>query len=138
NDTAACVHMTNSSPIIRDNTLRNCVKGIDVNRDSSPTVIGNEITSNRWGVMVYGGDVANPQPVVTGNSIYANNEYDYTAERFTTSGSTLLLNAQGNWWGSVDPTSIAAKINDLSDDYSNTRKPIVDFSNYLDGPNGSP
>src|SRR5690606_10642348 len=33
NDTAACVHMTNSSPIIRDNTLRNCVKGIDVNRD---------------------------------------------------------------------------------------------------------
>ncbi len=55
---------------------------------------------------------------------------------FGAGASNIKLNYTGNWWGTTIPTTIAAAIQDLSDNYT-ANLPLVDFSSYLDGPNGS-
>jgi hypothetical protein len=123
--------------IIGQNEIRNSSYGISVNESSNPVVSGeNLITANQNGVYVYGGNNANPAPVVNNNSIYGNTSYDYSANGFSTPAS-VVLNARSNWWGTADPAAIAQKIRDRSDG-SNYGETYVDFGGFLGAPGGSP
>ena len=138
NDQAECIEVNNASPTITGNTLQNCAIGIYVFLASSPTVNGNNvITSNQYGLQVAGNVSQNPQPVVTGNQIYGNSQFDYYTFNFQ-NATTLVLNATGNWWGTTDLRSISNKIYDLTDNYTNpTNYPAVSFASPLNGPNGT-
>ncbi|MCP3671595.1 MAG: hypothetical protein GY814_14435, partial [Gammaproteobacteria bacterium] len=76
----------------------------------------------------------NPKPVITGNSLYDNTSYNYSARSYANAAGTVL-DATGNWWGSADAGVIAAKIYDHSDQSSS---PVVNFGGYLNGDGGNP
>ncbi|WP_190238480.1 FlgD immunoglobulin-like domain containing protein [Marilutibacter maris] len=124
--------------ITSGNEIRGGQYGLHIGINSAPVVTGsNEVTGNFRGIHVYGNRNPdhNPAPVVTGNWLYGNDSVDYYTDYFGDSASTVL-DATGNWWGTVDPASIAADINDWSDDP--TDAPVVDYRSYLDGPDGAP
>ncbi|WP_444902556.1 right-handed parallel beta-helix repeat-containing protein [Microbulbifer sp. SSSA007] len=127
------------SPQITGSAIRGSYYGIYVSHNSDPYIsAGNVITENTHGIYAYGnsGDAAqNPAPLVTGNSLYGNSSYNYYTQYFANSSSTTL-DATGNWWGTTDPSQIKAKIYDWTD--SPTYNPVVDYRNFLDGPEGEP
>ncbi|MFA0813022.1 right-handed parallel beta-helix repeat-containing protein, partial [Microbulbifer epialgicus] len=127
------------APKISANKFRGNNNGIYVSYNSFPLINGNnEIVGNKNGIYVYGhsSDPAqNPAPIVTGNSIYESIDFNYVTRNFS-NGATTTLNATGNWWGTDDPKEIALEIYDWTD--SQSARPIVDFRNFLDGPNGTP
>ena len=119
--------------LIQDNTY-----GILVREQATPQITdGNEIAANVHGLYAQGNEDAtqNPNPVVTGNRFHDNSGYHYRTNRFG-APATTTLNATGNWWGTTDSSTIAAKIYDYHDNPS--ASPTVDFGNYLDGPDGNP
>ena len=140
NDTADCVEVnTGGSPLLQGNTMTNCSVGVRVYLSATPTFNANNvITDNAYGVYADGNLTTNPAPVVNGNQIFDNTTVNFQVIDYTTSGWTLNVNARNNWWGTSDPALIQTKITDLTDDYTNTRRPTVDYSNFLDGPNGTP
>ncbi|MCP4238762.1 MAG: hypothetical protein GY770_35195, partial [Aestuariibacter sp.] len=123
---------------ITDSTLTDNTYGLYMNQSgTAPTITGSTLTANQYGVLLSGStsnDQLNPQPVITGNSIYGNTSYNYYTSGYANAASTVL-DATGNWWGSSDPSVIAAKIYDYSDTSS---RPVVNFGGYLDGENGNP
>ncbi|NPU93022.1 MAG: hypothetical protein HPY82_14030 [Gammaproteobacteria bacterium] len=120
--------------LLENNLIRNNVSnGIEVLSKSAPVIRnGNEVRNNAIGIYVGPSSVAlanNPAPVTTGNKIYSNTTWNYQAQSFA-QPSTVKLNATGNWWGTADPSAIAAKIHDYVESQSSS--PVVDFSGFLD------
>ncbi|MDR6841217.1 NosD domain-containing protein [Pseudoxanthomonas sacheonensis] len=123
--------------ISAENEFRGNSYGVSVQKNSRPTISGNNLfTANYYGVWVYGSTDAtqNPVPVIGGNRIYSNTNYNYYASAFA-SPSTTVLDAKGNWWGTTDHGAIAAGIYDWSN--SSADSPIVDFSGYLGAAGGT-
>ena len=123
-----------ASGLLEGNLIRNnTTVGIYIQNKSAPVIRnGNEIRENAIGLQVTpspSSAVNNAIPVVTGNKIHSNTNYNYYASAFY-QPSTLQLNAKGNWWGSAEPSAIAAKIYDYSDNVANS--PFVDFGGFLD------
>lgn len=138
NDSGDCVEANNSSPLIIGNTLTNCQRGVYVEGTATPTIEGNNvITGNDWGILVSAEGGVAARPVVTGNQLYANDVYNYVVSSFGSTGSSIRLDATGNWWGSTAPAAIGATIYDLTDATGSTL-PTVDYSNFLDGSGGAP
>jgi len=73
--------------------------------------------------------------VVNGNNIYGNSNTNVATGGYI-NGATTKLNFQQNWWGSTSPATIGSFISDYTDS-SGGSLPVVDFSNFLDGPNGN-
>ncbi|MEW5251351.1 right-handed parallel beta-helix repeat-containing protein [Microbulbifer sp. 2201CG32-9] len=122
---------------VRNSLFRFNFYGIWVRAGSNPLIsAGNEITSNSYGLLVVGDGSAanNPQPVVTGNNLYGNTQYDFYTGSFGDPENTTL-NATGNWWGSTELGAIASSIYDRNDDSSS---PLVNYGSYLDSLNGQP
>ncbi|MCO6411406.1 MAG: right-handed parallel beta-helix repeat-containing protein [Thiogranum sp.] len=133
------VSITDASPTLQGNIVRsNSNYGVFVYRYSNPMIDGgNTIAGNNYGVYVYGGSTAsdqNPHPVVSGNSIYANQYYNYYAANFY-DNENVHLATSGNWWGSVDPATIHPKLYDYTDNPNSG--PVVDYSGFLDAPGGA-
>ncbi|MEO1204367.1 MAG: right-handed parallel beta-helix repeat-containing protein, partial [Pseudomonadota bacterium] len=83
NDTGDCVYIVSSSPTLEGNVLTNCQGGLSIHGASAPAVTNdNEITSNGWGLYVYGNGFDAPL-VVTGNRIYDNVNYNYWVGGFS-------------------------------------------------------
>lgn len=149
-DVGNCVSVQDSSPVLTGNTLQNCSTGLNLIMSSAgtmtPSVSGNNIiTSNgSRGVYVSGSWNYSPLPVITGNQIFGNNGYNFVAEQFKFGASHVLLNATGNWWGTVEPTAISTKIKDFTDVFIGPSSssdvdyyPLVDYKNYLNSAGGS-
>ena len=61
---------------------------------------GNIITANDYGIYVSGNNSAKPQPVVTGNQIFANDFYNFGGSGFSsTSGSDAHAERHGQLVG---------------------------------------
>ena len=124
--------------IVGQNELQGNSNGIYVGAFSSPNVTGNNlITGNTIGISVYGntsaGTTQNPLPVVNGNSLYANTT-NYSATNFI-NPATTILNAQGNWWGTADPSAILATIQDRN--LGGTTRPYVNYGGFLGAAGGT-
>ncbi|MEX2964338.1 right-handed parallel beta-helix repeat-containing protein, partial [Microbulbifer sp. TYP-18] len=120
---------------VRNSLFRFNTYGIYIRAGSNPLITGgNEITLNDYGIYVVGDGTAanNPAPVVTGNSLYGNSQYDYYAKDFGDPANTSL-DITGNWWGTADAAIIATQI------YAGAAtSPQVDFSGYLPAIIGQP
>jgi hypothetical protein len=126
-----------SPTIYAENEFRGSSYGLAIQKNSTPTINGNNlITNNSYGVWVYGvTDAAqDPKPVVTGNRIFSNSSNNFYAIYFANPSGTIL-NARGNWWGTTDHGAIADSIYDWSN--SPTVSPIVDFGGYLGAVGGT-
>ncbi|WP_444908200.1 right-handed parallel beta-helix repeat-containing protein [Microbulbifer sp. SSSA008] len=131
---------SDTTPIINSNTITsNSSFGFYIQGYSggitNPIITNNTITGNSsYGFHlagVYDADY-DPQPVITGNSIYANDDYEIKTSSYES--GVLTVNATGNWWNTTDSRSISAEIYDYGD--SSSYYPIVDYSEYLGNANG--
>lgn len=123
--------------ISAENEFRGNSYGVSIQKNSRPAISGNNLfTANYYGILVAGSTDAaqNPLPVIGGNRIYSNTNYNYYASSFA-SPSTTTLNARGNWWGTTDHGAIATSIYDWSNNSADS--PIVDFGGYLGSAGGT-
>jgi hypothetical protein len=130
---------TPAPQIVGQNELRGNTYGLFVGAFSSPALNGdNLVTGNTYGVYVLGttvtGTTQNPMPQVNGNRIYANSTKNYYAGSFVNSATTIL-DAQGNWWGSSDPSVIRATIDDRNG--GSTTQPYVNYAGFLGAAGGT-
>ena len=129
------INLLSASPLIVGNEFSELAMGIRAFEDSNPTVNdGNIITANQYGVYAVASTSKKPMPVVNNNNIYSNTSHDYYATGYT--GSLTTLDATNNWWASTDIADIAQGVFDKTDNAAN--EVIVNFSPYLDNPNGTP
>jgi len=95
-------------------------------KKSTGQVLQNKIQHNNYGVYVNGYNLAfndHPTPHVTNNSFIDNKNYHYVSYAFG-NASSRILNARGNYWGTLDMALVEQKIYDNNDASSST---IVDF-----------
>ncbi len=109
-----CVHFNSGQGAVAHSLIRFCNTGIHVSKQSSPTINqGNQISNNTYGLYADGTGAGtsanNPQPVINGNSLFANASYNVYTTGFVAPKQTI--NATGNWWGTAVPANIAATIN---------------------------
>ncbi len=136
-DTGRCIAIEDASPAILRNTLSDCDRGIVTYRAASPTVTGNTITSNDYGISVEGLGFT-PMPIVNGNSIYGNDNASIVTATYATGAQDLKLNARNNWWGTTNFATISASIGDWTDTPGSTTLPSVDFGSPLNAADGAP
>ena len=116
-------------PVIIGNLIANNLVGID-DYSCSPFIVNNTITNNTRGLYfsAYAFD-RNAYPVgISSNNIY-NNSYNVYVE---SSGTQKSIDLTNNWWGTTNPSTIAASI------YDNADNPIlakVDYVPFLTEPN---
>jgi len=151
------IYLSNSSPNISNNSIfsngKNTVDllssgsgtGISIHAKSSPAITQNNIINNKTGIYVEGNSTLadNPDPSINYNNIYSdapppntfiNDDMSYETGWFANAAQTTL-DAKNNWWGTIDVAEIKELIKDNSD---SQRSPVVDFSSFLDGIDGSP
>ena len=123
--------------VINYAVIENADIGLYFNKSGNVgTVTNSVIQNNQIGIYAFGGNslAFNPTPVITGNSIFNNVTRNFDTSSYA-DGSNVILNTTRNWWGTSDVSLIAQEIRDYTDSFNN---PFVDYSEYLDGPNGSP
>ncbi len=158
----AGIQMTDASPAITGSSIQNLLTGLHLKGNSNPTLIGNTITGNVWGLWLEGEGFAGtdaPNPIVTGNTISGNAGFPPTNandESYCwTSGANLCMsgytnpanvNATGNYWGTTDGNAIRASIVNVSTrrilDAAGTNQDVhggnVDFSGFFLDAAGGP
>ncbi len=137
NFTDSCIHLGQSSPLVSANAISGCFYGMWITGASTATIsTGNEFFSNTYGIYLDGAHALgqDPTPSINGSSFFANsNSAVYANDYFDV---TLVIDATANWWGSAELDFIANRIRDYAEDP--VEAPIVNFSNRLDAPGGSP
>jgi parallel beta-helix repeat protein len=107
-----------STVTIEANTFRNNHRGINPVNGGNPTIVGNEITQNTFaGIWIWEGSSAS----LTGNNIYDN------AMNVGLGRSNQNLNAENNWWGVTDSSTIEKLVQDGKDE---SGLGIVNFEPY--------
>jgi hypothetical protein len=122
--------------VVRSTVIQANTTGVEVLAGSSPAFSdGYRIINNTAGVAVRGNNVEadNPNPSFVNGSIYGSYQANYSVASFR-NGQNLVLTATGNWWGNADPSEIAKKITDQSD---NATLPLVNFAGYLNAQDGT-
>lgn len=143
NETGVWTKGTSSSILIAplisgDNEFRGASYGVYADSNSRPTISGNNLfTDSYYGVYVSGvnspASASNPLPVINGNRLLGNSDYNIYTQNFG-SGTTIVLDATGNWWGSADPSVISPTIRDRKDVAS---APYVNFTGFLNAAGGT-
>jgi hypothetical protein len=98
----ACLVEDLSKPQLEANIIRNNRQDGLVSRHATPTVVHNDITHNgRHGIVV---DAS--APILTENNIHSNAGMQLAIE----GENAEIVNAQNNWWGTVDRGALAQRI----------------------------
>lgn len=135
NQWASGIDLYHSSPVIQSNSIEGnllgfsgTTVGIQVGAGSDPTITSaNIITENTYGIYVIG-DYSdadnNPNPVISGNQIFANTLYNYYVDGIV-GGDTMIVDVSQNWWGSSDPNDFMPTIFSHRTAWSNTSPAVV-------------
>jgi parallel beta-helix repeat protein len=125
----------NSSPLISGNSIRgNSFSGIYLDSGSSPLIKNNFITNNAvHGIFMYQTAQKPINPMINNNSFFGQSAHDLTGDCVVGDCSGLRINARNNWWGTTSVAVISSRIYDYTE---NPNGPIIDFSGYLNGPDG--
>jgi hypothetical protein len=103
-------------------------------RRANITGNGNKfVNNNRYGVQIETMGATDTVSLRDGE-LHSNG----SSSLFTNTGTDVarfFLDARNNWWGTTDPSAIAAAIFDHVD---NTGRPVADHCDYLDAPGGLP
>lgn len=126
------IKLTTASPLITGNTIQgHTQEGILVGISSNPiiteNVIGGAVAGEKngtYGIAVVGDNVEirNPAPVIHGNDLIDNQQFDLYANSFGSPGS-YTLDATLNYWGA--DSGIDGLIHDATDAPGSA--PVVDF-----------
>jgi len=118
--------------------------GVDFLPGSAGTITNSRVWNNNTGIQSTGDTVnilKNPMPVIMRNTITnnrdANSINNYTTYNYA-DHLNVELNANENWWGSVDADIIVEGIADYQDDLGNTgiKRPLVAVNSILDKEDG--
>ncbi|MBF0384615.1 MAG: right-handed parallel beta-helix repeat-containing protein, partial [Candidatus Omnitrophica bacterium] len=126
-------------PVIENNTIQNNTEsGVYTRQDAMAIIRNNVIINNgQYGIRLRALYAEFPgNTVINNNSIYGNTTYNIYCDNpngYDLSG--YRVNAESNWWGTVDVNAVMAGIRDYHDDHLLA---TVVISGYLDGPGGSP
>ena len=132
-------YFPNGSVVVQGNTIQaNTQAGINITRGATPQITGNNsITENTRGIRIdgiTGSNVdLNPQPVITGNQIYDNTQWNILAQNFA-DAANYSIDVANNWWGEVNSGLVQATIGDHE---VWPTSPWVNFTPFLDGPQGN-
>ena len=107
------VYARQTSPIIEYNIFRENQDGLYLELDAKPLLSHNTIKNNNYGIYIVCSSPLCPQEIHY-NSIYSNSLYNLSAFNYL-GGNPYIVNAQNNWWGTIDSQEIAAKILDRDD-----------------------
>ncbi|MFC1704295.1 fibronectin type III domain-containing protein, partial [Candidatus Omnitrophota bacterium] len=116
------------SPNIENSIFRYNNTGLYFRYNCAPAITYNTIINNDHGISHYGSYYSYPLGTYNYNSIYDNNLYNFYFEQI---GGAHTVNAEYNWWGTTDPYEIMDSIHPYSTS-------ALDFTPFLDGPNGDP
>ncbi len=95
------INIINSSPIIRNNQIKDCANIISIIGESSPVITGNIIKNGRNnGIFFQGSFEGSPQ-------IYENN---FDNSNNIGMSSSCSIEAINNWWGTANPEEIEERI----------------------------
>jgi len=97
---------------------------------SSGKITNSIISKNNYGIYANGDNTVenNPVPIVTGNQIFSNAQFNYFATTFGDAINTVL-DATGNWWGTTDFKIIHSKIYERKE---TATAPWIDTGTILD------
>jgi parallel beta-helix repeat protein len=133
------IYLTRSSPLVQGCTIQaNGSYGIYASDTSSPLILQSQIIDNgSYGIYLYGTGTSghNCLAVIQGNTLLGNASYALEAYNYF-QASQVTIDARTNWWGTADPSAIAAMIYDYSD--NTTWSPVVNFGNWLGSAGGQP
>ena len=108
--------------LVQGNLIANN-SGIGLYLGGTVTVSENTLTGNQGSAIQIGGGM----PIINNNNL-DHNKGQYDLEH----GSSQNINAQSNWWGTTNASSIDARIFDIND--GNPTLGQVDYSSLLTGP----
>jgi len=101
----------------------------DENGRQSPEISGgNEIQNNNIGIEAIYKYGARVNPIVRANTITDNTSYNIKADRNNTDQSSVMIDAQLNWWGTTDSSLIDVAIFDRRD---SPQEALVNYSGLL-------
>jgi parallel beta-helix repeat protein len=103
-----------SNAKITNNLFSLCkIYGLTVT-NSSPEIVGNNITQNEYGLLLTG----EAHPKVKDNNIFENASYDLKISEYKNQiqNKPVELDVTGNWWGRIVTDVIYEKIDDAYDD----------------------
>lgn len=134
------------NPAISNNLFEGNTNGIWLDLNStvfspSPSISQNKVVRNdSYGVAVRAiiDNPILPAWSFSDNEIYENTLYDLylsNSQGAFSNPSTSKVLARGNWWGTVNASSIAAKVRDFTD---LSALPSLDYGGYLSQENGPP
>ena len=126
------VHIeTSAGATVQNSSFQNNREGLWAG-SATAVVTGSTLTNNVDGILMGCSSAFGCNYRVNNNSIHGNTGYNFRA---VGNPSTVTMDAENNWWGTVDPIAIMASILDYQD---NNQLPAVDFIPFLDAPNGNP
>lgn len=114
----------NVSPSVAHSTFRYNTTGIYLTNACTSSITHNKINKNTYGVYIYPSTSYTMNPTINYNDIVDNTTYDAFASGHA-NFSAVTINAENNWWGTTNTTTIASHIYDRAD---NIYSPLLDIT----------
>ncbi|HED16570.1 MAG TPA: hypothetical protein ENI64_07155, partial [Gammaproteobacteria bacterium] len=101
------VHFNNANGTLSNSRIQENTYGVYIDGNVTPLLSSNAIINNTFGIYLQGSgnDLTNPQPVITGNDLHGNPSGSLYVNNYGT-GSSLVIDAKGNWWGKATPDNV--------------------------------
>lgn len=140
-DTDRGLYLDNSSPLIEYNLIAGMHDAIYLTTTSNPQILHNTLLDFSYTGIVCYGYGGNPYPTINNNTLQTSRGDSNTwlirtsyYENDPQNNIVQTIDARNNYWGTADPQ----KINGAIDQWSGTNTdPIIDFSGFLDAPDGT-
>ncbi len=145
NHSTSGIYIENSSPQATYNTISDMHWAIRVLSGGTAQILHNTLSDFTYTGIDLDGYYGDPFPTINFNTIQTS-KGDSSTWLIRTSyflndpvnGVYQVIDAKNNYWGTADPQQIGSSISQWNGSADDTSHPVVDYSSFLDSPNGSP